>query len=64
VLDQVAVKGGDLFLGDLHLLECGGDLLEGQVAALAAPLDQRPQILLLGERGCLGSLLEGFRDGL
>jgi hypothetical protein len=34
VLDEMRVELGDLLLGDLDLLECGGDLLEGQVTAL------------------------------
>jgi hypothetical protein len=40
VLDQVRVELGDLLLGDLDLLQCGGDLLEGQVTAFSSQRDQ------------------------
>ena len=51
VLDQVGVQVADLLLGDLDLLERGGDLLEGQVAALAPLGDQRAQLLGVRKRG-------------
>ena len=54
MLDQVRVQSRDLFLGDLDLLEGGRDLLEGQVAALAAKADQTPQLLDLQDRAVCG----------
>jgi hypothetical protein len=42
MLDQVAVQAGDLLLGDLGLFERQGDLLEGEIAALAAPGGEAP----------------------
>ena len=39
------MQAGDLLLGHLDLLECGGDLLEGQIAAIAAERDQRLELL-------------------
>src|SRR5207244_11092243 len=45
VLDQVGVEVMHLLLGDLDLLKRPGDLLEGQVAALAALADERPKLL-------------------
>ena len=45
VLDQVGVEVLHLLLGDLDLLERPGDLLEGQVAALAALGDERPKLV-------------------
>jgi hypothetical protein len=45
VLDEVRVQGRDLLLGDLDLLERRRDLLEGEVAALAAQHDQPPKLL-------------------
>jgi hypothetical protein len=50
VLDQVRVELGDLLLGDLDLLQCGGDLLEGQVSALPAQGDQPAKLLDLRDR--------------
>ena len=50
LLDQVRVKVAHLLLGDLDLLEARCDLLEGQIAALAALGDQRAQLLDLEER--------------
>ena len=65
------MKVPDLLLGHLDLLECGGDLLEGQVAPLTALGDQgselvgvlKPEIVLKLGR-CLGAtrLLPGGRD--
>ena len=57
VLDQVRVEAGDLLLGDLHLLQRRRDLLEGQVAALAAQRDQAAQLLDLGDRALLAVAL-------
>jgi hypothetical protein len=50
VLDQVGVELGDLLLGDIDLLERGGDLLEGQVALLATQRDQAAKLIGFGER--------------
>ena len=51
---EVRVQVAHLLLGDLDLLEAGGDLLERQIAPLAALGDQRAQLLDLEERrlGC------------
>ena len=54
LLDQVGVQLLDLLLGDLDLLEAGGDLLERQEAALLAFGDQRPELLGLGDRSFVG----------
>ncbi len=45
LLDQVRVQALHLLLGDLHLLERGGDLLERQVALLLALGNERLQLL-------------------
>jgi hypothetical protein len=54
VLDQVRVQLLDLLLGDVDLLERGGDLLEGQIALVTTEGDQPPQFLRIGERRVLG----------
>ena len=63
VLDQLGVQAGDLLLGHLDLLQCGGDLLEGEVAALAAERDQRLQ-LLRPHRLLARILIQPLRDRL
>jgi hypothetical protein len=43
------VELGDLLLGDINLLQRGCDLLEGQVALLAAQRYQAAKLLGFGE---------------
>src|SRR5829696_4471324 len=47
---QEGVELDDLLLGDLHLFQAGGDLLERQEPTLLAFGDQRPQLVDLGDR--------------
>ena len=63
MFDQVRVQAGDLLLGHLHLLECGGDLLEGEVAALAPERNQRLE-LLWPRRLLARILIQSLRDRL
>jgi hypothetical protein len=60
VLDQVGVERRNLLFRDLDLLQGGRDLLESQVAALAALRDQIAQLLVVGERLLLRSSLESL----
>ena len=61
-VEQMGVQVAHLLLGDLDLLEAGGDLLEGQEAALLAVGDQAAQLLDLEERrlGLLGQQCYAF----
>ena len=52
LLVEVGVQLEDLLLGDLHLLEAGGDLLDGQEPPLLAFRDQRAELVELRD-GCL-----------
>jgi hypothetical protein len=58
VLDQVGVQLRDLLLGDLDLLQRGGDLLESQIALLASPRDQPLKLIGLDECLFIGSVLQ------
>src|SRR5207248_4769965 len=61
LLDEVAVELGQLLLGDLDLLERGGDLLEGEEAALLALREERLELVGLGERRFVGEQSVGLR---
>jgi hypothetical protein len=60
----MGVQLGDLLLGDLHLLECGGDLLEGQIPPLASQGDQPPKLLDVGDRALSRIALNDVRRRL
>ena len=49
-VDQVPVQLGNLFLGDLHLLQRGRNLLDGQEPALLSFADQRAKLVDLTNR--------------
>jgi hypothetical protein len=60
----VGVQAGDLLLGDLDLLQGGGDLLEGEVPVLAAQRDQPTELLGLLEGLPTRILIQSPRDRL
>ena len=61
--DEVSAEVADLLLRDLDLLEAGGDLLEGQVAAFAS-LGGEPAQLLDVHEARLGGFLQKSNSGL
>jgi hypothetical protein len=64
VFDQVRVQARDLLLGDLDLLQCRSDPLEGEIAVLATQRDQPSKLLGVLERRSSRILIQPLRDRL